>query len=64
MDGGRDHSTAQLRLTASGCSRTEKLGVSKQEGRGVCDSPKDVTLPELALALRVHGSATRRAPSC
>lgn len=63
MDGGRDHSTAQLRLTASGCSRTEKLGVSRK-GEGVCDSPRDVTLPELALALRVYGSATRRAPSC
>ncbi|CAO2599078.1 hypothetical protein LEMLEM_LOCUS9696, partial [Lemmus lemmus] len=42
--------------------RTENLGVNRK-GEGFCDSPK-VTLPELALALRVYGSATRRAPSC
>lgn len=63
VDSGRDHSTAQFRLRASGCGRAEELGV-KRKGKGLCDSPKEVNLPGLALALRVCGSAIRRVPGC
>lgn len=59
MDSGRGPLNCPAPPYSLRCSRTEKLGVNRK-GEGFRDSPKDVTLPGLALALRVYGSATRR----